>query len=60
MKINIFWGELTYVSAKKEALVAGPLAVKALVWVAVEEVHARGWSFAYEGPVNIFFDNKNT
>ncbi|KAG2483646.1 hypothetical protein HYH03_017522 [Edaphochlamys debaryana] len=30
----------------------GPLAVKAGVWAAVEELHRRGWSLTYTGPIS--------
>ena len=30
----------------------GPLAVKAAIWYGVEELHRRGWSMLYNGPVD--------
>uniref|UniRef100_A0A7S3VH27 Fatty acid hydroxylase domain-containing protein n=1 Tax=Dunaliella tertiolecta TaxID=3047 RepID=A0A7S3VH27_DUNTE len=30
----------------------GPMAVKAAIWVIVEEMHARGWNLLYTSPIN--------
>ncbi len=39
------------ISQSSLSICEGPLAVKAMVWVAVERIHASGWGMLYNGPV---------